>query len=65
MKDIVILIPNQKCLLKIRALAPVEIHQSLTNLKILKAEKEERERIKKRARVVHVFFILIFKIINN
>ena len=54
MKDIVILIPNQKCLLKIRALAPVEIHQSLTNLKILKAEKEERERIKKKARVVHV-----------
>ena len=55
MKDIVILIPNQKCLLKIRALAPVEIHQSLTNLKILKAEKEERERIKKkRARVVPV-----------
>jgi len=42
MKDIVILIPNQKCLLKIRALAPVEIHQSLTNLKILKAENEER-----------------------
>ena len=52
MKDIVILIPNQKYLLKIRALAPVEIHQSLTNLKILKAEKEERERIKKRVRVV-------------
>ncbi|WZZ47342.1 hypothetical protein YC2023_043601 [Brassica napus] len=48
MKDIVILIPNQKCLLKIRALAPVEIHQSLTNLKILKDEKEERERIKKK-----------------
>ena len=55
MKDIVILIPNQKCLLKIRALAPVEIHQSLTNLKILKAKKEERERIKKkRERVVSV-----------
>lgn len=50
MKDIVILIPNQKCLLKIRALAPVEIHQSLTNLKILKAEKEERERIKKKSK---------------
>ena len=45
MKDIVILIPNQKCLLKIRALAQVEIHQSLTNLKILKAEKEEREMV--------------------
>ena len=55
MKDIVILIPNQKCLLKIRALAPAEIHQSLTNLKILKDEKEERERIKKkRVRVVYV-----------
>ena len=47
MKGIVILIPNKKCLLKIRALAQVEIHQYLTNLKILKAEKEERERIKK------------------
>ena len=50
MKDIVILIPNQKCLLKIKALAPVEIHQSLTNLKILKDEKEERERIKKESK---------------
>ena len=48
MKDIFILIPNQKCLLKIRALAPVEIHLSLTNIKILKAEKEERESIKKK-----------------
>ena len=34
--------------IKIKASASVEIHESLTNLKILKAEKKEREKIKKK-----------------